>query len=219
MLCRQIAKYDYPVVSMSQSRGEVEKVLKDNGGKAVPVVADGQFMGFVTEEMLGSNKADSVALLFSHLVPQGIGADDHVFRALRLMAHLHVSIIAVLSHNREYVGIITAEDILPAVATLNGLDDAPGGSVTIEMRRSEYSYRTLARLVETNDADILQLNTYVEQDTGLFIVTIKVSREDISNIVATLQRYDYTVRYYFGQETYGNELKANYDALINYLNI
>ncbi len=42
---------------------------------------------------------------------------------------------------------------------------------------------------------------------------------EISDIIATLQRYDYIIRYYFGEEEYENELKENYDLLMAYLNI
>ena len=58
-----------------------------------------------------------------------------------------------------------------------------------------------------------------EPDTGLIIVTLKLNKIEISAIVATFQRYDYTVRYYFGQESYDNELKDNYQHLLAYLNV
>ena len=76
-----------------------------------------------------------------------------------------------------------------------------------------------ARLIETNDAFVTQLNTYIEQVSGMFIVTFKVSKTEISDILATLQRYDYAVRYYFGEEFYENDLKENFDNLMAYLNV
>ncbi|WP_447640500.1 MULTISPECIES: CBS domain-containing protein [Chitinophagaceae] len=219
MLCKQIAKTDYPTVSTKESREAVEDVLRENEIKAIPVLSDKQFKGIATQDLLHNYKENNLEDIFSGFVPECVGEDDHAFRALRLMKSQRLPIVAVLSNNKEYEGVITAADLLPVIATLLGMDDAPGGSITIEMDRNDYSFGELARLVETNDADIVQLNTYTEAGTGLFIVTLKVSREDISDIVATLQRYDYTIRYYFGQESYENELKANYDALINYLNI
>ena len=50
-------------------------------------------------------------------------------------------------------------------------------------------------------------------------VTVCVNKLEISDIVATFQRYDYIVKYYFGEELYTNELKDNYENLMNYLNI
>ncbi|TAH14413.1 MAG: CBS domain-containing protein, partial [Sphingobacteriia bacterium] len=42
---------------------------------------------------------------------------------------------------------------------------------------------------------------------------------EVSDIVATFQRYDYAVRYFFGEEQYANELQENYQHLISYLNM
>jgi len=74
-------------------------------------------------------------------------------------------------------------------------------------------------LVETNNAYITELNTYNDIASGLLIVTIKINRYEISDVIATLQRYEYQIRYYFGEEIYKNELRDNYDHLITYLNI
>ena len=65
----------------------------------------------------------------------------------------------------------------------------------------------------------MQLNTMSENDSGLLLVTIKLNKIEVSDIVATFQRYDYQIRYYFGEEQYANELKENYNHLISYLNI
>ncbi len=97
--------------------------------------------------------------------------------------------------------------------------EEPGALIVMEMERSGYSIGELSRLVETNNASITQLNTYTEVGSGLFIVTLKINKIEIADIIATLQRYDYTIRYYFGEEAYENELKENYDLLMAYLRI
>ncbi|MEI9807195.1 MAG: hypothetical protein WDO16_04525 [Bacteroidota bacterium] len=50
-------------------------------------------------------------------------------------------------------------------------------------------------------------------------VTIRINKPDISDIVAAFQRYEYDVKYFFGEELYTNELRSNYDNLMNYLKI
>jgi hypothetical protein len=73
--------------------------------------------------------------------------------------------------------------------------------------------------VETNDAVITQLNTDEQPEQGLITVTIKINRTEISDIVATLQRFEYNVVYYQGEEAIENEIRSNYNNLMNYLNI
>jgi acetoin utilization protein AcuB len=50
-------------------------------------------------------------------------------------------------------------------------------------------------------------------------VTIRINKAEVSDIIATFQRYEYTVKYFFGEEQYENELKSNFDNLMNYLRI
>jgi acetoin utilization protein AcuB len=53
----------------------------------------------------------------------------------------------------------------------------------------------------------------------LLLVTLKINKTELSDIVATFQRYDYSVKYFFGDELYNNELKENYNHLMLYLNV
>ena len=95
----------------------------------------------------------------------------------------------------------------------------PGGLLVLEMEAKNYSFNTISRIIESNDAQIKQLNTTTDPLTGLMQVTIKVDKPEISDIIATFQRYDYNVKYYLGEEMYENELRSNYDNLMNYLKI
>jgi acetoin utilization protein AcuB len=63
------------------------------------------------------------------------------------------------------------------------------------------------------------LNSYTDSQSGSFYVVMRINKLEISDIVATFQRYEYQVKYYFGEELYENELRSNYDHLMNYLNI
>jgi hypothetical protein len=95
----------------------------------------------------------------------------------------------------------------------------PGGLIVLEMESNQYSFNEISKLVEGNDAQITQLNTSNDAETGMMQVTIRINKPDVSDIVATFQRYDYNVKYYFGEEQYENELRNNYDNLMNYLGI
>ena len=50
-------------------------------------------------------------------------------------------------------------------------------------------------------------------------VTIKINKAEVADMVASLQRYEYNVKYYFGEEFYENEVRSNYENLMNYLKI
>jgi hypothetical protein len=101
---------------------------------------------------------------------------------------------------------------------MNGADE-PGAIIVLEMPRANFSFSEISKLVETNDAHITQLNTHYNNTEQVMHVTLKINKFEISDIVATFQRYEYNVKYYFGEELYENELRSNYDHLMNYLNM
>ena len=110
------------------------------------------------------------------------------------------------------------KDLLQTINNFVG-NEEKGGVIILEMDRRNFSFGELSRLVETNDAYVTQLNTSVEASTGILHATIKVNKIEISDIVATFQRFDYNVKYYFGEEQYANELEDNFNHLMKYLNI
>jgi hydrogenase maturation factor len=126
--------------------------------------------------------------------------------------------LPVINEQHELQGIIPAKSLFTHVSHFLG-NNEKGGVIVLETDKRHFSFGEISRLVETNDAYITQLNTYPESDTGLVIVTIKINKIEVSDIVATFQRYDYVVRYYFGEEQYANELKENYNHLLAYLNM
>ena len=67
--------------------------------------------------------------------------------------------------------------------------------------------------------ETLIINGDVVTETGIMQVTIRINKLEVSDIISTFQRYEYNVKYYFGEEIYENELRANYDNLMNYLKI
>jgi acetoin utilization protein AcuB len=51
------------------------------------------------------------------------------------------------------------------------------------------------------------------------MVAIKVNKNDIQDILSSFERYEYNVIQYFGENLSEEELRLNYDHLMNYLNI
>jgi hypothetical protein len=50
-------------------------------------------------------------------------------------------------------------------------------------------------------------------------VTLQINKKEISTIIATFERYEYSVSYYSGEELFENEISLNYNNLMNYLQI
>jgi len=147
-----------------------------------------------------------------------VNENDHFLKALQLAVENRLSVIPVIDENKNLLGVVSYRELLKQASEFMNVKD-PGGLIVLELETNSYSFSEISRLVETNDAQITQLNTYTNPQTGLMQVTIKINKTEISDIVATFQRYEYNVKYYFGEELYENELRSNYDNLMNYLKL
>jgi CBS domain-containing protein len=186
----------------------------------LPVVAEDKLAGLVSEDDLLNVEDDSTLLSqlqagFSRISAH---ADGYFYEAVQLVNENGLTLIPVVTAEAEYAGAITATDLLRHLGRVAGVNDL-GGIIVLEMDKVSFAFSEISKLVETNDAQIIQLNTYTDTTSGSFFITLRINRAEISDIISTFQRYEYQVKYYFGEELYENELRNNYDHLMNYLNI
>ncbi len=219
MLITQLIQTDFPTLQLTDSVAFALQLLEDYEVNNLPVLVNEKFVGTLSKDiLLDASETAVLASLQENLINESVKKEDYFLSALKIQAQHKQSLIGVVGESMHYEGVISAFDLLGYLSKYLG-NDEPGGIIVLEIERRNYSFGEISRLVETNDAYITQLNTYTEIDTGLVIVSIKINKVEISDIIATFSRYEYVVRYYFGEEQYANELKENYDHLMMYLNL
>lgn len=219
MLVAQLIQTDYPILRLSDKVSFALQLMDDYEIEDLPVVVEDIFSGSISKmNLLDTDEDNTIASLEDQFNTFSVKKEEYFLSAVRQLAENGTSLIAVTNETKEYLGVITSFTLLEQLSIYTGAGE-PGGIIVVEVERRNYSFGEISRLVETNDAYITQLNTYTEVDTGLVIVSIKVNKVEISDIISTFHRYEYVVRYYFGEEQYTNELKDNYKHLMNYLNI
>ncbi len=87
------------------------------------------------------------------------------------------------------------------------------------MAPHNFSISELGRIVESNDARIIHLNTWTDNTNGQLMIAIKINKTDLQDVLASFERYEYNVVQYFGENLSEEELRLNFDHLMNYLNI
>lgn len=186
----------------------------------LPLVIDNTFEGLISEEALLDLPDEHIGLhaLKRQLMHYAISIEDNVFDTLAKMTEFQLSTLPVIGENKQFFGSICREDLLKELAIITGAFEK-GALIVLAMDKKDYALTQLSRLVESNDAYITQLYTFFQTKTGEFLVAIKINKFEVSEILATFQRFEYNVKYYFGEERYENELRNNYDHLMNYLNI
>jgi len=219
MLASQLINTGFPAINLFDKVSFALQLMEDYDLLHLPVLSEEKFAGIVDkDDLLDADENGLLASLEQSLKKVFVKGEEHFLVAVKLVAEHELSMLPVINEQYEIQGIIPAKSLFAHVSHFLG-NDEKGGVIVLETDKRHFSFGEISRLVETNDAYITQLNTYPESDTGLVIVTIKINKIEVSDIVATFQRYDYVVRYYFGEEQYANELKENYNHLLSYLNM
>lgn len=219
MLASQLIKSGFPVINLFDKASLALQLMDEYDVMHLPVSNEEKFVGIVCkDDLLDIDETSTLATLESSLLQLSVRGDEFFLTALKRIADNELSLLPVVNEQAELSGIISAKDMLATMSRFTG-NEEKGGIIVLETEKRNFSFGEVSRLVETNDAYITQLNTYTESGSGMLVITIKISKIEISDIIATFQRYDYIVRYFFGEEDYANELKENYNHLISYLNM
>ncbi len=219
MLVSQLPIVNYPVVHLFDTISLALQFMDNYDVQHLPVAEDDVFIGIISKtDLFDEDEAVAIEALQPALIKVSVQSNEHFLSALKLASANDLSILPVVNAEMQLQGVVTMTELMHAVAAFQNVEE-PGAIIVLEMERHNYAIGEISRLVETNNASIVQLNTYTESGTGLFVVTLKLNKTEISDVLSTLQRYDYTIRYFFGEEAYENELRENYDLLMNYLKI
>jgi CBS domain-containing protein len=187
----------------------------------LPVVKDGQLLGFISEEIiLESNDIEKnlgdFALVGKECV---VGLESHFLDILRIAGENKLNIVAVLNEEGKFAGIITVQDIMASFAQTASVQ-MPGGILVLSMDLIDYSLAEISRYVEENKAKIIS-STMMEDplDRGKIKLTLKINQLDLSRIVATLERFGYRVIGRYQEAPHDDDSKERLDMLMKYLNI
>jgi CBS domain-containing protein len=219
MLANQLLTDHYPTVEPDDKASLALQLMDEFDVQHLAVLDNNKYLGLIAKDDLLDVAEDSrLLVLQQEFFTKSIKGGEHFLSALKLASQNNLSIVPVVNNEREWMGAITGVELLKATTTYTGAEE-PGAIIVLEMERKSYSFGEISRLVETNDAYITQLNTTSEGETGLLIVTLKINKLEISDIISTFQRYEYSIRYFIGEEHYENELRYNYDNLMTYLKV
>ncbi|MBP6430563.1 MAG: CBS domain-containing protein [Ferruginibacter sp.] len=220
MLTVELINNNIPRLQLQDTVSKALQLIADFRLTHLPVVADNKFLGLVSEEDLLDAEEEKmpIELMQENFINAFVLENEHFLNAVTCANQFDSTVVPVVNQEKDFLGVIITADLLKTIGNFAGTNEI-GGIVVLEMERSQFAISQISRIVESNDATILHLNTTIQKDTGLFTVTLHINKKEISSIVSTFERYDYDVLYYFGTEIFENEVHSNYKHLMNYLDI
>ncbi len=220
MLTRELISQSLPSIRLTDKVFLALQLMNDNQVTHLPILEGDKYIGLISEDdlLLAENEHDQLNTLEQSFSNLSVKEDEHFLKAVQLAAENALSVVPVISGENDFIGAVSYSELLKNASDFMSLNE-PGGLIVLEMASNRYSFNEISKLVEINDAQITQLNTSNNAESGMMQVTIRINKPEVSDIVATFQRYEYTVKYFLGEEMYENELKSNFDNLMNYLKI
>ncbi len=198
MFCGQLISAEITIQGLHDPVGMVLHQMEDMKLRHLPVSEDDKFLGLIAEDDL-HDEADETPLdtLQDYFIKSFVKATDYFLVAVKLSHVMQLDLIPVLNEKNELEGVITRDTLFRELAKMTGSAEY-GSLVVLEMEKSDYSVGEINRLVESNDAVITQLNTWSDNTTHLMTVILRINKEEISDIVASFQRHDYTCKVLYG---------------------
>ena len=186
----------------------------------LPIVNNEDFLGLISEQDIYSfnNISEPLGNHALSLKNPSVNEHQHVYEVLKLIDELKLTVIPVLDDHKKYLGCITVSKLINFLSGTYSVSN-PGGIIVIEISDKDYSLTEISNIVESNNAKILSTFISSHQDSTRLEVVIKVNKLEIGAILQTFDRYGYFVKATYGEDEDLEDLKDNYNSLMNYLNI
>lgn len=220
MLTIELINNNIPRLQLKDSVSKALRLISDFRVTHLPVIKDDKFLGLISEDDLLDQDESKMPmeLMQEFFVRAAVRDNEHFLNAVTCSNQFDTTVVPVINEENDLMGVITTNDLLKTLGNFAGTNEI-GGIIVLEMERSQFAISEISRIVESNDATILHLNTTVHAETGMLTVTLHINKKEIAAVVATFERYDYDVIYYFGNENFENEIHSNYRHLMNYLDL
>lgn len=186
----------------------------------LPIVNNLEFLGLISDtDILDLNKPEEP--IGNHrlsLVRPFVKEEEHLFEVLKLVQHMKLTLVPVLDAENHYLGVITLPSLITKFSEMSSVSE-PGGIIVLELNLADYSMSEIAQIVESNDGKILSSYITSKADSNKLEVTLKINKTDLSGVLQTFYRYDYSVKATFHQSEFNDDVRNRFDSFMNFINM
>jgi acetoin utilization protein AcuB len=219
MIAQELITNGIVPLRTSDTGEEALHIMAEFYVKHLPIVNNTQLLGVVSEDdLLNHDPEAPIGDIDLSLSRPYVRTTDHFYDVMRTLAMHHLSIIPVVDEDGNYVGLITLEDLLEFFARMGSFAE-PGSVIVLEVSRRGYSLAEIARIVESENASMLNAFVTSSFDGSMVEVTIKVNTQYNHSILAGFERFDYVVKASYNEEEYLDVLKERYNSFMSYLSV
>jgi CBS domain-containing protein len=219
MLLKDFITKEYPVLKSFDTGEYALSMMDELKVKHLPLVDDGIYKCLLSEKELLTMPDPSVPIAEPILFAPEVTENSHLHEVIARMSRYRLTLLPVVTSEGKYIGVITRDKLIDAIAELCNVE-ASGSVVVLEMWPQDYVLSDIARIVEANNAHVLNLLYNIEQDTGRLRITLKIDLEDATPVIRSFERFNYMVLYHFMEKGMVDEvLQQRMDELLYYMNM
>ena len=187
--------------------------------KHLPVLNEGKYAFLVSEKDIFRMENPKESIEDISLFAPSANENTSILDVLRIINKYYLTLLPVVNTEGEYIGSITLNPLLEKIGEICSVGQ-DGAIIALELNPHDYSLSQIIHLIEQNNAKISGVFSFMEEETSKMILILKIDLEDASNVVRSLERFNYPVRYYAQKHMLNDETMRNrLDELMYYLEL
>jgi acetoin utilization protein AcuB len=220
MIAKDIVTQERTPLTLSTTGTEALLSMADLKVSGLPIVDGEEYIGIISDAEIEELKIGKKKLTnyTENLIRPFVLETEHLYEVIKMLANFRLRTLPVLNEKHKYIGSITLMNVVEKLSWLSAARE-PGGIILLEIDRNDYSLAKIAQIIEGNDGKVLSCHLSSSKKENKIDVTLKVNKDDLSGILQTFERYNYTVLASFNRTDHKNDIMSKYDELMNYLNI
>lgn len=209
-----------PPVESSELAEKALMWMADFHIQHLPVIENGRFLGLISEDDIYELSKPETTIAEHNYSNKNVFVHEyeHIYEIVKTAVRHQLTLVPVVDDNKIYLGAITLEALLAYFAESTSINE-PGSILVLEVSERNYSLAEIARLAEYEQATILSSNVTSHPNSVSMEITLKFNTRDVGGLVATYERFNYTVKASFQEADYMEDYQERYDSLMNYLSI
>jgi predicted transcriptional regulator len=220
MVASELISYDVPPLKLVDTGLKALDWMEEFKTSELPVVDNGKYIGLISESVvLDRNNLDETIDNYDFTFKNPFVLENqHLFEIISLIVQNDISVLPVVNKSQKYLGLITLKKVIHYFSKAISIAN-PGSILTLEVNLKDYSLAEISKLVESDDAKVLTSFITSHSDSNKLEVTLKINKTEVSRILHTFERFNYTVIASYNETEYHKDLQNRYDEFMRFLNI
>lgn len=217
MLCEEILTKEIPVLEKTSSGSQVLILMEELKIRHLPAAEEGKYLFLLSEKDLFNMDDPEKSIDNISVYAPYVYKKTPILEALYLINKNQLTFLPVINEDGELEGGITLPSLIEG---LNEITNAGsnGALIAVEVNSEEYVLSQIIHLIESNNAYVLSILSYCIKETSKQLLLIRINLEDATPVLRSLERFNYTVKYYAQRQILSDEtMKNRLNELMYYL--